>query len=351
MEKEISLPDRPGGPDGSYGPDRSDGSGRTGRTDKYKGQPAPVKSGHHEVFAEKTAQNGVQYLYIADIDDRYPVRTFFTTRKGGVSKGAFDSLNLGYNTNDDPEAVSLNRQMVFSSMGVDEHIIAYPHQVHNDLIAHIDAAEIDLYAAGRGASDQISDTSSKEQCGHPQEHISIDIVNEVPSDRVLNFPDTDATITNRIGVILTSLHADCIPIWLYDPVNHVAGVAHAGWRGTRLDIAAKTAAEMNSWYGSQMKDIIAVIGPGISQCCFEVGAEVYQEFFDMLGDLGELAIDDKNGKYHLDLKGINRRLLERAGVDRVLVSDYCTSCRKDLFYSYRRDDGKTGRMCAGMVLL
>ena len=287
-----------------------------------------------EPFSEKTAENGVQYLYVPEIDDKYPVRTFFTTRKGGVSEGAFDSLNLGYNTQDDPEKVAKNRELVFTSMGVEEPIVAYPHQVHNDVIAHIDKNNI-----------------CADESGLSDNKISIDTVCEVPADRVLKFSDTDATITDCRGVILTSLHADCIPVWLYDPVNHAAGVAHAGWRGTRLDIAAKTAREMCSCYGSHMSDIIAVVGPGISQCCFEVGAEVYREFYDMLGDLGELATDDQNGKYHLDLKGINRRLLERAGVDKVLVTEYCTSCRDDLFYSYRRDDGKTGRMCAGMVLL
>ncbi|MBR5228935.1 MAG: peptidoglycan editing factor PgeF, partial [Firmicutes bacterium] len=269
-----------------------------------------------EIFKERTVDNGVKYLYITELEDRFPVRAFFTTKDGGVSTGAFTSLNLGYNTDDDPELVTKNRQLLFDSMGVEDLIVAYPHQVHNDVIAHIDS---DLQ--------------------------------DIPEDRILRFPETDATVTDRKGVLLTSLHADCIPVWLYDPAKHVAGVAHAGWRGTRLDIAAKTAKEMCDRYGSQISDIIAVVGPGISHCCFEVGAEVYESFTEMIGELGSLVTNDHNGKYHLDLKGINRVLLERAGVGEVLVTEYCTSCRDDLFYSYRRDKGKTGRLCAGMMLL
>ena len=269
-----------------------------------------------EIFKLRTAENGVQYLYITELEDRFPVKAFFTTKNGGVSQGAFASLNLGYNTSDDPDAVTRNRHMVFSSMGVEDPIVAFPHQVHNDVIGHIDA---DL--------------------------------EDIPEDRIVRFPETDATVTNRKGVMLTSLHADCIPVWLYDPVKHVAGVAHAGWRGTRLDIAAKTAREMCSRYGSEISDIIAVVGPGISHCCFEVGSEVFESFTEMIGDLGELAVDDKNGKYHLDLKGINRVLLERAGVGEVHVSEYCTVCSDELFYSYRRDNGITGRLCAGMMLI
>ena len=131
-------------------------------------------------------------------------------------------------------------------------------------------------------------------------------------------------------MILTSLHADCIPVWLYDPVNHAAGLAHAGWRGTRADIAAAAAEEMCRKFGSRKEDILAFIGPGISRCCFETGPEVAEEFAELMGaDLlygsdGAYCIDDGNGKYHLDLKNINRWLLKRAGIVQIAATEYCT---------------------------
>ena len=174
----------------------------------------------------------------------------------------------------------------------------------------------------------------------------------------LSFPDTDALITDAENVILTSLHADCIPVWLYDPERHAAGLVHAGWRGTRADIAAKTARKMCAEFGSALEDLLAFIGPGISRCCFEVGAEVAEEFAAMLGtevfygENGRYSIDDKNGKFHLDLKKINERLLQRAGLTKIAATNYCTCCSEDLsLLLSQRPRASTGRMCAGIMLL
>ena len=281
------------------------------------------------VFKKRVGKNGAELLYISELDDAFPVKTFFTTKNGGLSTGPYASLNMGAASGDDPDIVARNRDMAFEAAGCSIEAVAYPTQVHRSDIVCIDT---DMLRSGR-------DDRAASGKGYVSKY------------RTLVFPDTDATITNIPGVMLTSLHADCIPVWLYDMKNHAAGVAHAGWRGTRADIAAETLRQMTDKFGTRPEDVTAVIGPGISMCCFEVGREVYESFAEMLPEsVDEFSRDDGNGKFHMDLKGINRKLLERAGAGRILVTDLCTCCSEDLFFSYRRDGGVTGRMCAGICL-
>ena len=283
-----------------------------------------------DIFRKRVGENGAELLYISALDDEFPVKTFFTTKNGGLSGGSYASLNMGAASGDDPETVARNRDMAFKAAGCEIQAVAYPTQVHKSDIVCIDRGMLDS-----GRDDRVAPSAS--------EYVS--------KYRTLVFPDTDATVTNVPGVMLTSLHADCIPVWLYDSANHAAGVAHAGWRGTRADIAAKTLERMHSEFGTRPEDVTAVIGPGISMCCFEVGREVYESFAEMLPEsVDEFSRDDGNGKFHMDLKGINRKLLERAGAGRIYVTDLCTCCSEDLFFSYRRDGGVTGRMCAGICL-
>ncbi len=279
-----------------------------------------------EVFKRKICESGLEVLNIPDLDDNFSVKTFFTMRSGGVSKQPFDSLNMGFNTEDDRKAVEENRRRAFLAVGAYEPVVVYPNQVHKAEVACV--SHDDARLARQKENNKVNE---------PFE--------------IIRFAETDAVVTNAKNVILTSLHADCIPVWLYDPVNHAAGLAHAGWRGTRANIAVKTASKMHSEYGSRFEDIIAVIGPGISKCCFEVGGEVYEEFASELENINDYSTDDGNGKYHLDLKGINACLLRKAGINRIFISGFCTCCEKDMFYSYRREAGRTGRMCAGICLV
>lgn len=165
--------------------------------------------------------------------------------------------------------------------------------------------------------------------------------------------DTDAVITGCSGVALTTVHADCIPVWLYDEKSGAMGVAHAGWRGTCAGIAAKTAVKMVRNLGASLETMRAAIGPGISLCCFEAGPEVYEAFAARYDFTSEYAVKKENGKYHLDLKQINRRQLEVLGISKIEVSSLCTVCSRTekgepLFYSYRRDNGMKGRLVASI---
>jgi hypothetical protein len=165
------------------------------------------------------------------------------------------------------------------------------------------------------------------------------------------FPATDGLITDEPGILLAGFFADCTPILLLDPVQPAIAVVHAGWKGTALDIAAKAVEEMVLAFGSDPKDILAGIGPSIGPCCYEVDEPVIQQFKDSrFGDCLKpgLAPDKAN----LDLVEANRQRLIHAGVhaENIQTIPLCTACRTDLFFSHRKEQGRTGRLAAVIAL-
>lgn len=240
-------------------------------------------------------------LYLEVFSDLPGVKAFFAT-KYGASQGS-----------------PYYHEEVIQSQGLEQMCLIWPKQVHKDHIEIVKNAE--------GSS--------------------------------LTVPETDGAITDEEGVLLTTVHADCLPVYFFDPVKRAIGLVHAGWRGTALGIGAKAVRMMADTYGSKPEDIRAYIGPGISKCCFEVGSEVYEEFkkcwsfADEFAETGASGTDGTEGKYYLDLKGINRRQLQEAGLkDRLIESSsHCTCCEPELFCSYRREGGTYMRMGAGLCLL
>lgn len=172
------------------------------------------------------------------------------------------------------------------------------------------------------------------------------------SEKPLRLADTDGLLTDIPEVLLTTVHADCIPVYFYDPIRRVIGLVHAGWRGTALGIGAKAARMMRKHFQSDPRQILAYIGPGISACCFETGAEVYEEFKDKWPFMDEF-VRPSGEKYLIDLKGINKRQLTIEGLcgENIQVSSHCTCCEPELFCSYRREGGTYRRMGAGLCLL
>lgn len=149
---------------------------------------------------------------------------------------------------------------------------------------------------------------------------------------------TDAMITREPGLALAVETADCVPILLYDPATNSIGVVHAGWRGTAARIAGNAIQAMVRAFGSDPAGIRAFLGPSIGPCCYEVGEEVLDRFISQESD----GVDRSHSR--LDLRRINERQLLASGLKapNVEVSDICTSCRHDLFFSYRKESGKTG---------
>ena len=167
----------------------------------------------------------------------------------------------------------------------------------------------------------------------------------------IRFPRTDGVITECKEVLLTTVHADCLPVWLYDEEHEAIGLVHAGWRGTLAGIAPKAVKLMQKTYGSDPSKMKAAIGPGISLCCFETGPEVI-EAFRAEWDFADKYAEPANDKYFIDLKGINVEELLQAGLlrDNIEISSHCTCCEPETFASYRREGGTYMRMGAGICL-
>ncbi len=166
----------------------------------------------------------------------------------------------------------------------------------------------------------------------------------------IEVPETDGLVTDIPGVALVTTHGDCIPVFACDPVKKVVGVAHAGWKGTLLGIAAQLVRTMKTRYGCSVEDISAYIGAGIDKCCFEVREDVRNKF---LADAPwtEKYISVKDDEHYLiDLKGINETYLRSEGVENIGIDPDCTCCLGDKYWSYRRC-GDKDRMLAYIKLI
>lgn len=222
-------------------------------------------------------------------------RAYFSTRVGGVSDGPYESLNLGILTDDDQDRVTENRRRLAEAVGLDPAAIAMGWQVHGTDLREWEAAG-PAYAS-------------------PGEEL----------------PRVDGHVTRRSGLALLVLVADCYPVALAG--DGVVAMLHCGWRGLAGGIVPRALASFD-------EPPAAAVGPGIGPCCYEVGDEVRAEF------------EHVNGAAHgrkLDLRAVVEHELRENGVARVDHLDRCTSCRPDLYFSHRRDDGVTGRQ-SGLVL-
>lgn len=242
----------------------------------------------------------------------------FSTRLGGVSAPPFDTLNLGLSQGDDPACVRENFRRFCAAVGADVDRMVVTHQVHQDNVRIATSAD-----AGKGL------------------------------DRERDY-DVDGLITNERGLPLVIHSADCIPVLLHDPVKQVIGACHAGWRGTALGIARRTVERMGEIYGTDPADVRCAIGPGISRCCFETDGDVPEAMRRALGSAAEPFIDvHPNGKFHVDLKAINRHWLLSAGVpaEHIAVCEACTACDTTTFFSHRRTGNARGSLAAVIGLL
>ena len=225
-------------------------------------------------------------------------RALFTDRRGGVSEGPYTSLNLGVLTDDDPANVVENRRRAAGALGVEPERVAMGWQVHGTELARWDAPPADPGYARPGAG----------------------------------LEQVDGHVTSAPGLALLVLAADCYPVALSDGTS--VAMVHCGWRGLAGGIVGRAVEALG-------ERVSAAVGPGIGACCYEVGEEVLAAFADVPGAA--------EGRM-LDLRAIVARKLADAGVTDVQHVEHCTSCRADLYFSHRRDDGLTGRQ-GGLVAL
>ena len=237
----------------------------------------------------------------------------FTTRLGGVSRGYLESLNLGMHRGDKPENVAENYRRLGEAIGFSTEKLVLANQVHSDIVRVVTEA------------DCLGSLSHRD------------------------YPECDALVTNTKGIALTVFTADCTPILLHDPVTGAVGAIHAGWRGTASGIARKTVETMVSAFGCKPADICAAIGPNIGVCCFETDADVPAAMVSALGAKAMPFLHQKGEKYHVDLKGLNALWLRLSGITNIEISNACTACSPDRFWSHRVTQGKRGSQGAVIV--
>lgn len=168
------------------------------------------------------------------------------------------------------------------------------------------------------------------------------------------FDNTDGIVLTKPNTATFLNFADCIPVIIYDNYLNIGSVVHAGWRGTAAKIVTN-AVEIMKKYGSKPQNIVAAIGAGIGKCCFDVNDDVFEKIFanvnkDKAKEQEIWSFDENSGKYFVDLKNLNKFILNESLVDKVDVADYCTSCNTDVFFSYRKENGNTARHSAVLKL-
>lgn len=231
----------------------------------------------------------------------------FTTRNGGVSRPPYNSLNLAFNTDDLPAHVEGNRSTVSRTYGLPPHLLLTVKQVHGNDLLLVDAPNLDL--------------------GH------------------FSQVESDAIVTNQPGIMIGVLVADCYPVLFCDPVQKVVAAVHAGWRGAANGLIGKTIAAMQQHFGCNAEDLQAAVGPGIGAHRYEVDRPVRDAFRSGSGHWDKIAEETRLGFWKLDLRESCRLQLLDAGLksSKIETAEECTCCHRELFFSYRRDEGQTGR--------
>ncbi|MFT3915418.1 MAG: peptidoglycan editing factor PgeF [Anaeromyxobacteraceae bacterium] len=222
----------------------------------------------------------------------------FTTRAGGASPAPWDALNLGGGVGDDPARVAENWRRLEAATGLG---FARVRQVHGARAVRLDAA-----------------------CPPGEE--------------------ADAVVSRAPGVAATVAVADCVPVLLADPDTGAVAAVHAGWRGTIAHAAGEGVRALGREAGASPGRLLAAIGPSIGPCCYEISDDLAARFEAAFG----ADVVRRNPTPHLDLWAANARALAAAGVleGRIDVLRRCTACEREVFFSHRRDAGRTGRQVA-----
>lgn len=257
-------------------------------------------------------KGALPYLKAPSLDPFDFIIHGFCTRRGGVSRERFSSLNVSDREGDDAGSVRRNFGRIASAFGFSAGAFLRIRQVHGDGIRVLD--------------------QEPPREGDP--------------------PEIDAVVTGRPAIALCIQTADCVPILLADPARRVIGAVHAGWKGTALKIAEKTADTFIRRFGSSPGDILALIGPAIGPCCYEVDSPVFEALAGHPRQESFLARIPDRQRWMLDLPLANRSQLLGRGIpsENIHSSGLCTSCRQDLFFSHRRERGQTGRQLSFIML-
>ncbi|SDI30844.1 conserved hypothetical protein [Pseudobutyrivibrio sp. 49] len=271
----------------------------------------------------KEEKNGVTYMTFNSLKNA-GVKHAFSTRLGGVSKGVFESLNLHTNSEDNVDNIHENYKIMCKAIDMNYDRMCFSMQTHTANVIVVDEKD-----AGNGIT------------------------------KPLPYKDVDGIVTNVKDMPLVTAHADCVPLFFYDPVKQVVGLSHSGWKGTVGKIGKVTVEKMTEAFGSKPEDILCGIGPSICKNCYEVSADVAEAIVGAFGEAHKPQILSKslfnptdNNKYMLDLWVACKIALLEAGVieEHIEVTDYCTRCHPDLFFSHRVMGANRGGQAAFISL-
>ncbi len=255
---------------------------------------------------------GIKYIACPKLEVCAEINHSFLTRTGGISSGFFSSLNFDLRDGDDVSNVRYNKTKTANAFDFNPSKLVTVNQVHGDDIFIIDK--------------------------------------KTPlSEKVA----ADAIITNLRGIAIGVLTADCLPIILFDHLNIATAIVHAGWKGTLKKIVQKTILKMCAKWKTSPKNLIAAIGPCIEKCCYNVDKNVASQFMAAFPGQNEfIEYEPFKHRWSLDLKKANYNQLISAGLlkKNIWMDKHCTSCKKDLFFSYRRDNKKTGRQLSFVII-
>ncbi|MEA5002959.1 MAG: peptidoglycan editing factor PgeF [Christensenella sp.] len=256
---------------------------------------------------EQREKNGVRYLVIPSFVEAGIEKHCFTTRIGGVSDGVYATLNLSRTREQNPANKKENLKRICDAIGVAYDSLTLVNYAHGDGVYLMDKNDV-----GKGIT------------------------------KKTDLPPCDALVIRDGGITAHTLHADCVPLFLLDPIKRVACVSHAGWRGVYEGITGNII-RLFEQCGCRPRDILVGIGPHIMPCCFEVQEDVARLFIEKFG---EDVTEVREGRTYVDLQLALLKQMEQCGLqpEHITCADLCTYCREDLFYSHRRDCGKTGAM-------
>ncbi len=264
-------------------------------------------------------KNGVTALTFPALEQTGIVKHSFSTRLGGVSEGCFASMNFGFTRGDKKEHVTENYRRMAEFLEVDMRNMVLTHQTHTTNVRTVTQDD-----AGKGVV------------------------------RERDYQNVDGLVTNIPGITLVTFYADCVPLYIVDPVHKAIGLSHSGWRGTVNRMGRVTLDVMKREYDTNPNDVIVCIGPSICQDCFEVGPEVAEAFAKTFAYEyhGNLFYRKENGKFQLNLWAANRIIFQEAGVpaDQIHTTDICTKCNPELLFSHRVHGEKRGNLAAFLSL-
>lgn len=270
-------------------------------------------------YLKQIERKGVSFLEFPALSETGVVVHAFSTRLGGVSEGIFSSMNLSFTRGDEEAHVRENYRRLAAAVGFSCEDLVCSDQTHTTNVRVVTEAD-----RGKGFT------------------------------RPKDYTDVDGMVTNVPGLVLATFYADCVPLYLVDPVHRAIGLSHSGWRGSVGKIGKHTVEVMREQYGTRPEDLVAAIGPSICQDCYEVSSDVieaFQKAFDRRY-WEELFYRKSDGKYQLNLWRANELVFREAGLsqEQIVTTDVCTCCNPALLFSHRASKGKRGNLGAFLML-